>query len=160
MRTAWLSRSLNLVHGPITARRKLQSARTKPSERYWMPTGGQLEWSMISTLQGSYRNDTNIRGDSDVDVVVQMTSSFHHEADQLLEFDRNRLSALFQPGTYGWNDFRREALKALEAGFGKSQIAQGNKSIKLKADPPDSLPTSWSVLNIAGTSTTVRTSRV
>ena len=32
-------------------------------------------------LQGSYRNDTNIRGDSDVDVVLQLTSSFHHEAD-------------------------------------------------------------------------------
>src|SRR5437870_11381300 len=27
-------------------------------------------------LQGSYKNDTNIRGDSDVDVVVQLNSTF------------------------------------------------------------------------------------
>jgi tRNA nucleotidyltransferase (CCA-adding enzyme) len=27
-------------------------------------------------LQGSYKNDTNIRGDSDVDVVVELTATY------------------------------------------------------------------------------------
>jgi tRNA nucleotidyltransferase (CCA-adding enzyme) len=31
-------------------------------------------------LQGSYKNDTNLRGDSDVDVVVELTSTFTSNA--------------------------------------------------------------------------------
>src|SRR4051812_1571226 len=34
-------------------------------------------------LQGSYRNDTNIYGDSDVDVVVQLDSSFQFDVSEL-----------------------------------------------------------------------------
>ena len=86
-------------------------------------------------LQGSYRNDTNIRGDSDVDVVLEMTSSFDHDASALAEYDQRMLESTLQPATYGWDDFRRETLKALQAGFGDKQVGQGNKSIKLKADP-------------------------
>ena len=87
-------------------------------------------------LQGSYRNDTNIRGDSDVDVVLELTSSFQHDTDLLSPYDRNALLNSFQPAAYEWNDFRRETLKALESGFGKEMVVQGNKSIKLKKDPP------------------------
>lgn len=87
-------------------------------------------------LQGSYRNDTNIRGDSDVDVVLKLNSIFDYDATALFEYDRSRLSASFEKPTYTWNDFRREALKTLEAGFGNSLVGQGNKSIKLKANPP------------------------
>ena len=114
-----------------TSKRTHEAIRKVLADHRW-PSGMVYDFY----LQGSYRNDTNIRGDSDVDVVVQLTSSFHHEADQLWEFDRNRLAASFQPAAYDWNDFRREVLKALEAGFGKGQTTQGNKSIKLKADPP------------------------
>lgn len=87
-------------------------------------------------LQGSYRNDTNIRGDSDVDVVLELTSSLKLDTDLLSPFDQNVLLESFHPATHQWNDFRREALKALEAGFGKEIVTQGNKSIKLKKDPP------------------------
>jgi tRNA nucleotidyltransferase (CCA-adding enzyme) len=34
-------------------------------------------------LQGSYKNDTNIRADSDVDVVVELTTTFGHNAHEL-----------------------------------------------------------------------------
>ncbi len=34
-------------------------------------------------LQGSYRNSTNIYGDSDVDVVVQLNSTFQYEISHL-----------------------------------------------------------------------------
>ena len=99
---------------------------------YQWPTGVAYDFY----LQGTYRNDTNVRGDSDVDIVLQLTSSFRHETDQLLEYDKNRLTDSFQPASYGWNDFRRDALKALAAGFAKTHVSQGNKTIKLKADPP------------------------
>ena len=87
-------------------------------------------------LQGSYRNDTNISGDSDVDVVLELKSAFNHDAPSLSKHEREVLSASFSQATYGWDDFRREALLALENWFGKSLVTQGNKSIKLKAKPP------------------------
>ena len=87
-------------------------------------------------LQGSYRNDTNIRGDSDVDVVLELNSVFQYDASVLSEYEYKRLSESFGAPTHDWNAFRREALKALEAGFGKGLVGQGNKSIKVKADPP------------------------
>ena len=87
-------------------------------------------------LQGSYRNDTNIRGDSDVDVVLEMTSSFHHDASAISQYEQRLLASSFQPASYDWNDFRRETLKALEGGVASRMVGQGNKSIKLKADPP------------------------
>ena len=83
-------------------------------------------------LQGSYRNDTNIRGDSDVDVVLELTSTFEHDGSALSQYDQSSLEASFQSATYSWNDFRRDTLKALKSGFSDELVGQGNKSIKLK----------------------------
>ena len=87
-------------------------------------------------LQGSYRNDTNIRGDSDVDVVLELKSTTGYDVSSLSQYEQGLVAASFQPATYDWNDFRRETLKVLEGGLGERMVAQGNKSIKLKADPP------------------------
>lgn len=87
-------------------------------------------------LQGSYRNSTNIRGDSDVDVVLELNSTVSYDANLLPATDRSMLQESFRPPNHTWNDFRREALKALEGGFGNSIVSQGNKSIKVKAQPP------------------------
>ena len=84
-------------------------------------------------LQGSYRNNTNIRGDSDVDVVLEMTSTFQFGASALSQYQQQVLASTFEPLTYDWNDFRREVLKALTSGFGSHAVGQGNKSIKVKA---------------------------
>ena len=98
------------------------------------------EWAPGMTrdfyLQGSYRNDTNIRGDSDVDVVLELTSTVRYDTSSLSQYEQGLISASFQPVSYDWNDFRRDAFKALESGFGSSMVGQGNKSIRLKADPP------------------------
>ena len=66
-------------------------------------------------FQGSYRNDTNIRGDSDVDVVLELNSIFNYDATALVEYDRNRLSASFDAPTYTWNDFRRKVTAKLNS---------------------------------------------
>ena len=87
-------------------------------------------------LQGSYRNDTNIRGDSDVDVVLELKSTINYDTSSLSRYEQEFVAASFGPVTYDWNEFRRQTLKALQAGFGRGMVAQGNKSIKLKADPP------------------------
>ena len=87
-------------------------------------------------LQGSYRNDTNIRGDSDVDVVLELKSTIDYSTVSLTQHERQLVAASYGPVEYDWNDFRRDTLKALEVGFGKEMVAQGNKSIRLRKDPP------------------------
>ena len=77
-------------------------------------------------LQGSYRNDTNLTGDSDVDVVFELNSTRYLGGYPGLSIFR-------EAATYSWDDFRRETLKALELGFGKKAVAQHNKSIRIQS---------------------------
>ncbi len=119
-------------HGPQDASIRTHEAIRRVLAAYGWPEGMTYDFY----LQGSYRNDTNIRGDSDVDVVLEFTSTFYYDASSLSEYEQELLDSSFPPATYGWNDFRLETLKALENGFGKAMVGQGNKSIKLKANPP------------------------
>ena len=118
-------------HGAQESSKRTHEAIRRVLDAYRWPQGMTYDFY----LQGSYRNDTNIRGDSDVDVVLELTSTFKYDATSLSQSEQGALASL-PPAAYNWNDFRRETLKALEGGFGREMVAQGNKSIKLKADPP------------------------
>jgi hypothetical protein len=86
-------------------------------------------------LQGSYRNDTNIRGDSDVDVVVQLNSAFSYGIDALTQVEQQTFHQA-HPGsaTYGWSDFRREVIAALKTYYGAAAVDEsGTKAVKVKA---------------------------
>lgn len=119
-------------HGPQQASINTHEAIRRVLAAHRWPAGMTYDFY----LQGSYRNNTNIQGDSDVDVVLEMNSAFQYNLDSLSSYERGVQSSSFQPSTHTWNDFRREALKALETGFGRTLVSQGNKSIKLKANPP------------------------
>lgn len=84
-------------------------------------------------LQGSYKNETNIRGDSDVDVVVQLNSSFHFDDSNLNVIEKLLFDASYNQSTYLWRHFRNDVLLALQAYFGESNVKSGEKSIKVKA---------------------------
>lgn len=94
-------------------------------------------------LQGSYRNSTNIYGDSDIDVVVQLNSSFHRDVsalppDQLALYNQNYSNA-----TYLWEHFRGDVLKALQDHYGAGKVTPGAKSIKVvvgSGRPADIVP--------------------
>ena len=79
-------------------------------------------------LQGSYKNSTNIRGDSDVDVVAQLNSTFYSN----LSDDQKRILGI-TPASYGWSEFRADILKALRDYYGQTQIIEGNKTLKLRS---------------------------
>lgn len=83
-------------------------------------------------LQGSYRNHTNIYGDSDVDMILKLNHTFLYDAKALSPSEQAELKKL-PSAKYTWADFRSHAFKALNNKFGKS-VVQGNKSIKIKAD--------------------------
>ncbi|HBA45629.1 hypothetical protein A2W67_00930 [Candidatus Nomurabacteria bacterium RIFCSPLOWO2_02_40_28] len=82
-------------------------------------------------LQGSYANDTNTRGDSDVDVLVRLDV---FQSNKLL---LPREQYLLHEQTYFTADYilahlRRDVLIALKAYYGNAFIDEtGNKSIKL-----------------------------
>jgi len=87
-------------------------------------------------LQGSYKNDTNIRGDSDVDLVVELNTVFGHNAHELPP-DQKRLHDLtYENATYSWEEFRADVITAVSKYYGPAKVdTTGNKSIKLLPVP-------------------------
>lgn len=82
-------------------------------------------------LQGSYKNTTNIRGDSDVDIVVQLNSTFYKDLSGLNASEKQTYESQHSTATYEWKDFKLDLIKVLEDYFGKSYVKVGNKSIKI-----------------------------
>ena len=80
-------------------------------------------------LQGSYKNDTNLGGDSDVDVVVRLSSKLKPAVAALIgERLQKDGSHRFVHGQ--WKSFRDEGLKAMRARFGKT-AESGRKTLKV-----------------------------
>ena len=101
-------------HGPQDASKRTHETIRKVLSEYSWPQGVTYDFY----LQGSYRNDTNLRGDSDVDVVLELQSTSHYKADSTYDT---------------WKLFRRDVLRALREGFGEEYVGEGKKSIKVKA---------------------------
>lgn len=79
-------------------------------------------------LQGSYGNNTNIHSDSDVDVVIRLSSVHYFDTGSLSEaekalFDRDR-----SPGRYSYKEFKAAVLEWLTQNFGKG-VRAGKKAI-------------------------------
>ncbi len=103
------------------------SKQTHESIRHAMNTSDRPQGVNYDIyLQGSYKNDTNIRGDSDVDVVVELTSTFYSNLT-----DDEKRSLGLTPATYNWSEFVRGVLDRLTAYYGATQITRGNKCINL-----------------------------
>jgi hypothetical protein len=82
-------------------------------------------------LQGSYANDTNIRSDSDVDVVIQLDSSWYQDISQLPPQDQQLYNSLYTSATYTEREFRPEVIQSLQSYFGAPLVQGGNKSVKV-----------------------------
>ena len=78
-------------------------------------------------LQGSYPNHTNIRGDSDVDVVVETSNVFFHDLPPDL-----RLRLGFTDGAYGWRAFRDEVKTALTNCYGHNAVSESRRGKCIK----------------------------
>ena len=80
-------------------------------------------------LQASYKNDTNLGGGSDVDVVVRLASKLKPRvvvlSGEQLQEDGSHRFALER-----WQSFRDHAMKAMRARFGKA-VKSGRKTLKL-----------------------------
>lgn len=90
-------------------------------------------------LQGSYANATNIRANSDVDLVVETSAVFYSNLSE----DEKRARGL-SAGSFSWADFRNQVLSALKNYYGAAIVRPGDKSIKVAAGstrlPADVVP--------------------
>lgn len=102
---------------------------------------GRHEWPedvrYTTYMQGSYRNRTHVRRQSDVDVVVELASLPMRDGSLLPDSQKRLLEERFPKPEYGWRQFRRDVLKAITTTFGESRVREGKKTLKLVMESPD-----------------------
>lgn len=86
-------------------------------------------------LQGSYRNATNIFGDSDVDVVVLNDRMFFKDTSALDATQLQLQQNAYPPAMYGWNEFRADVLQTLKGYYGNGRVHEGDRCIKVDFGP-------------------------
>lgn len=84
-------------------------------------------------LQGSYKNTTNVYGDSDVDVVIRLDSVFYTDLYFLNDEEKARHNAQRTPGEYSLEEFKASVLSWLIKKYG-SDVNPGAKAIFIKGN--------------------------
>jgi len=82
-------------------------------------------------LQGSYCNDTNIFSESDVDIVIQLNSTFSSNKHELTRAQLALHERDYDPATYSSADFRKDVISVLGNHYGINNVTDGKKSVKL-----------------------------
>ena len=98
--------------------RKALIAHNRPSE---------VDYEVF--LQGSYKNGTNLRRDSDVDVVVRLAHKLKPSV-AALSGEKLQENASHEVAYRHWRSFRRHALRATRDRYGDAATS-GRKTIKL-----------------------------
>lgn len=82
-------------------------------------------------LQGSYRNDTNVYAESDVDVVVELDNVWHRDLSGLTQQQVAAYHSAHEAASYEWQHLHTDTLSALRDYFGPGAVSIGRKSIKV-----------------------------
>ena len=85
-------------------------------------------------LQGSYGNATNIRADSDVDVVMRLDSIFRKNLQALPADQQAACQGAFSTATYTFREFKQAVIGHLQEAYGHHYLQPGNKSMKVLAN--------------------------
>lgn len=86
-------------------------------------------------LQGSYRNATNIYGDSDVDIVVELETTFNYDVSSLDADQATRQFNAYPPATYDFPTFRADVLQTLKNYYGAPRVRERDRCIKVDFGP-------------------------
>jgi hypothetical protein len=84
-------------------------------------------------LQGSYKNDTNIYADSDVDLVIRLNDVFYSDLANLPADDQVTFNAAKSDASYNLHNFRSEVLSWLITKYG-ADVVPGKKAIFVKGN--------------------------
>jgi hypothetical protein len=128
-----------------SATEREKAARTHTAIRQHLESDPLLRNYKIDTfLQGSYKNSTNVRGDSDVDMGSLTNEVFHHDTSglptesqyqyghQIKSLKESVDESLSQLGAGNFNfwEYRADVLASLQRKYGVS-VVDGNKAIKI-----------------------------
>lgn len=84
-------------------------------------------------LQGSYKNDTNVFADSDVDIVLKNDGAFYKDLSRLSASDQQAYNAAFAGGTvtYGYGEFKKDASAYISRLYNNVRV--GGKALHIPA---------------------------
>lgn len=85
-------------------------------------------------LQGSYKNSTNIYGNSDVDIVCEFTSIYSYDTSELDEIGKSTFDSQFTPAEYTLAAFKTAIIEQLKSCYGDANVEVGSKAIKIKGN--------------------------
>lgn len=130
--------SENTLSGWTTQGSTTNSSRTYQSvqnavnnERYGL---GDFDHDYRIHLQGSYANYTNNWGSNDVDIVVKLTLPFQECLENLDDDEKERFWDEYYDSSYTFGEFYNTVHSALKSYFGRENIEQGSKALKVKAN--------------------------
>jgi hypothetical protein len=84
-------------------------------------------------LQGSYKNSTNVYGDSDVDIVIWTSDVYYSDISNLSPEDRQRYESGFSLAGYQLSDFRNDVVAWLTKKY-ESSVSLGGKAVYIKGN--------------------------
>jgi hypothetical protein len=146
--TATLTRDLvKLALAPSPTEQE-KAARTHTAIRKHLETDGALrKYSIDTYLQGSYKNSTNVRGDSDVDMGSVTPETFYHNATELPDETpaylghgspqkslRESVLESFSKSDFTYWDYRNDVLASLTREYGSDSVVDGNKAITIEGN--------------------------
>lgn len=121
-----------------------KAAYTQDQIRTILETDERLKKYKITTfLHGSYKNRTNVRRESDVDIgvyspVMYFSKTVGLDDQELLQFRKS-----WTPSSLTYDQYRADVLAVLQSAYGQS-IEDGNKAIRVAGNstrlPADILP--------------------
>lgn len=85
------------------------------------------------SLQGSYKNDTNVYGDSDVDIVIRLDDIFYTDLYFLSAEEKSRYEAQRTLAAYSYEDFKTAVVGWLKSKYG-ADVQPGNKAVFVKGN--------------------------
>lgn len=108
-----------------TIKRTLESERSALSQH-------DHDWEVY--LQGSYANYTNIYGDSDVDIVVRLRSTWRSDLSDLSPEEKRAYDEAYVDAHYTGRDFYEDVRTSLYRRFKRANVYPGTKAIKVERD--------------------------
>lgn len=107
------------------------AARTHRIIREHLESVPSLQQYRIDTfLQGSYKNSTNVRQDSDVDIGSLTSEVYIGNTERLNEYQQRQYEAVTSPGSFTFWQYRADVLQALVDRF-QFAVHDGNKAIQI-----------------------------
>lgn len=94
------------------------------------PTLSTMDIQVFS--QGSYRNNTNVKQNSDVDICVRLGSTFFYDLPSGSDYTAKDFDII--PSSYSYADFKNSVGNALVNKFGRDGVTRGKKAFDIHAN--------------------------